>query len=81
MTGTSGDDLIAGLGYNDDLYGGLGNDVYFYRLNDGMDAITETGGVDTIAFSGDIRSQDLDNSVRNLDLSVGDQTDAGGRAS
>ena len=71
LTGTSGDDLIAGLGYNDDLHGGLGNDVYFYRLNDGMDAITETGGVDTIAFSGDIRPQDLEYSVRNLGLSVG----------
>ena len=47
----SGDDLLVGGTGNDTLLGGGGNDTYLFALNDGIDTITENGGVDQIVIA------------------------------
>ena len=46
-----GDDLLVGGTGNDTLLGGSGNDTYLFVLNDGIDSITENGGVDQIVIA------------------------------
>lgn len=46
LTGGAGNDyLLGGLG-NDTLDGGEGNDIYYYRLGEGNDRFTDSGGTD-----------------------------------
>ncbi len=47
----SGDDLLVGGTGNDTLLGGSGNDTYLFGLNDGIDTITEGGGIDQIVIA------------------------------
>ncbi|MBP6707631.1 MAG: calcium-binding protein [Candidatus Accumulibacter sp.] len=48
--GTKGNDILKGSSgkINDTLNGGLGNDLYRYKLGSGKDVITDTGGRDTL---------------------------------
>ncbi|MDY3205838.1 MAG: calcium-binding protein, partial [Arcobacter sp.] len=57
--GEDGNDILIGHGSNDLLYGGAGNDTYVYNLNDGIDTIFDTEGVDTLEFGDAITAADL----------------------
>lgn len=59
LEGTNIEDRISGFTGNDVLKGGLGNDTYIYKLGDGQDEITDTGGVDQITFGAGILSSDI----------------------
>lgn len=50
ITGNGGDNVLAGEKGNDVLEGGSGNDTYVYNLNDGLDAIIDASGNDTLSF-------------------------------
>ena len=67
--GAGNDRLIGGIG-NDELEGGIGSDTYEFGLNFGQDTInnydTSVGSVDTISFTGSIRSSDV-SIIRNSD--------------
>ncbi|MDE2400198.1 MAG: hypothetical protein KGL90_00845 [Burkholderiales bacterium] len=52
ITGGASSDLLFGGAGNDSLYGGLGNDTYKWFAGDGFDTISDTGGADTVDFSG-----------------------------
>ncbi len=50
LIGNSGNNLLAGGRGDDRLEGGEGDDTYAYELGDGIDAIVETAGTDTVRF-------------------------------
>lgn len=53
LTGNSGADTLSGGAGNDTLKGGLGDDRYAFDTDtaQGVDQLTETGGIDTLDFS------------------------------
>ncbi|WP_280513962.1 calcium-binding protein [Ruminiclostridium herbifermentans] len=63
LYGTTGDDIFEGLGGNDYLSGGLGNDTYIFNRGDGQDTISDVdktdGNIDTIVFGENIVGSDL----------------------
>ena len=54
-----GDDTIIGGIGNDILDGGAGNDTYQFSANDGIDAITDSSGTDTIAFDSTVSKENV----------------------
>lgn len=54
-----GDDTIIGGIGNDILDGGAGNDTYQFSANDGIDAITDKSGTDTIAFDSTVSKENV----------------------
>lgn len=63
--GSLRDQLQGGAG-DDVLSGGGGDDIYYYRLGEGADHITDTGGMDRLVF--------VDVSVNDVDIGVGSLT-------
>ncbi len=59
LIATPGDDRIIGGPGADTLQGGAGNDRYEQQRGDGVDLISDSAGVDTVAFKGDIRPDQL----------------------
>lgn len=55
----AGDDTLHGGGGNDFLQGGTGNDTYKFGPGDGVDAVIEFSGFDTVHFLGGIGREDL----------------------
>ena len=66
ITGSTGNDTLEGNTGNDIINGGAGDDTYVYRFGDGNDAISDTGGLDSIILA--------DNAIEELTTSrrVGD---------
>ncbi|MCH8828873.1 MAG: hypothetical protein IID45_04770, partial [Planctomycetes bacterium] len=50
IIGDGNANFITGFKGDDQLQGGLGDDIYDYRLFDGSDTISDTGGFDTFRF-------------------------------
>ena len=63
--GTKGNDILKGSSgkINDTLNGGLGNDLYRYKLGSGKDVITDSGGRDTLELSNDAWTEGIFRSV------------------
>jgi Ca2+-binding RTX toxin-like protein len=60
LTGTDGNDLIAGQGGDGDyLYGQAGDDVYVFGKNAGYSSISDASGYDTVRFVDGILPSDL----------------------
>lgn len=59
LYGSSGDDVLTGGTGNDTLFGGQGNDEYRFGLGDGLDIVSEEGGVDTLVFGPGISASDI----------------------
>jgi Ca2+-binding RTX toxin-like protein len=79
LTGSAGNDTIAGTNVNDritgdtgddTLMGGAGDDRYRFALGDGQDRIIDTAGTDTVVFGPGLNA---------ADLTVAQRTDAEGR--
>jgi Ca2+-binding RTX toxin-like protein len=79
LTGSAGNDTIAGTNVNDritgdtgddTLMGGAGDDRYRFALGDGQDRIIDTAGADTVAFGPGLNV---------ADLTAAQRTDAEGR--
>ena len=77
LIGGNGDDILVGEDGNDTLTGGTGNDHYYYRVNDGVDVIDNTGGGVDRAFFIDIQSSRLSFSREGDDLVILIDADAG----
>lgn len=56
--GSQGEVIVADKG-DDTLYGGGGNDSYYYRVGDGKDRIYDSSGVDQLVFMSGIVASDV----------------------
>jgi len=63
LVGTSGADVVDGLGGNDTLLGGLGGDTYIFGRASGYDTVVESdstpGVIDIVQFKPDVRPSDI----------------------
>lgn len=75
LYGQEGNDTLVGGSARDQMYGGPGDDmlsggggddIYYYRLGEGSEHITDTGGTDRLVF--------VDVSVNDVDIGVGSLT-------
>jgi Ca2+-binding RTX toxin-like protein len=71
LDGNGGNDDLTGGAGSDLLAGGLGNDLYVYIRGDGADMVSDTGGLDTLAFGDGIELSDLDAEFSGNDLVLG----------
>ncbi len=55
----SDDNILIGLGGNDTLNGGDGNDSYFWSVGDGNDTINEASGADELVLGAGITADDV----------------------
>lgn len=69
--GPGSDRFIGGVG-NDTMSGGGGNDTYYYNLGDGVDRITDSGGVDWLVLGGGITLASVALDVGSLQLKFAD---------
>jgi len=78
----NGNIIIGGLG-NDTIKTSMGDDQFCYDRGDGIDTITDTGGLDTIVFGPTVAADDVIYQVVGNDLYIGlkDKTDAAKTAS
>ena len=72
LYGGAGNDLLSGGAGNDTMNGGEGNDTYTFNLGDGQDAISESGGVDTVRFGTGINQGDI--LIKRITRSTGGST-------
>ncbi|MEJ2818036.1 DUF4214 domain-containing protein [Caulobacter sp. CCG-8] len=70
QTDQTGDVFVGGLG-NDSLYGSGGDDQYAYDRGDGVDAIIDVGGEDTLVFGSTVAAEDVIYEVVGNDLYIG----------
>jgi Ca2+-binding RTX toxin-like protein len=76
LNGDSGNDTLDGGLGNDLLYGGTEGDLYIHSANGGLDKIYETGGQDTLKFSGILYSQlAVANIANSKDIYISSKTD------
>lgn len=66
LRGENGDDVLTGGIDNDKLHGGAGNDTYIVNLNDGLDTIYDSSGMDCIVFGEGILPEQI-KVTRNID--------------
>ena len=78
LKGGNGNDTLIGGKDDDILQGGNGDDTYIYKLGDGFDSITDTGGNDKLVFE-EIRANDLSVEKNGNDLifKINNQEDSG----
>ena len=70
------DDSLSGGAGSDSLAGGTGNDTYKFEIGDGLDSVSDTGGIDRIVFGAGITSSDIRFSNVDGDLVIALQTGA-----
>lgn len=78
LKGGNGNDTLIGGKDDDILQGGNGDDTYIYKLGDGFDSITDTGGNDKLVFE-EISANDLSVEKNGNDLifKINNQEDSG----
>lgn len=76
LVGSPDADTLAGGPGNDFLDGGLGNDTYVFSPGDGIDSVTDAGGLDTLAFGDGIAPDMLTLGLGSLLIRVGESGDA-----
>jgi Ca2+-binding RTX toxin-like protein len=59
LYGHGGNDTLNGGAGNDYLSGGIGNDTYLFKVGDGLDAIYEESGTDTILMGAGITASNI----------------------
>jgi VCBS repeat-containing protein len=85
LTGGAGNDTLSGGSGDDRLSGGTGDDTYIFNRGDGQDIISDTAGVNTLAFGasvapGDVRIVRGQPTVILEVIGTGDRLDLGGNA-
>ncbi|MDP1293961.1 hypothetical protein Q6296_29570, partial [Klebsiella variicola] len=68
------DDTLSGGAGSVSLAGGTGNDTYKFGIGDGLDSVSDTGGIDRIVFGAGISSSDIRFSNVDGDLVIALQT-------